>query len=92
VFDSAEAGLPIRREAQPKLDMCKLLPPLGSIQYLVHRLSITSMYHQHTHTRPEFWIFPPMNKAEMESCGIYYATIEYDEVVPPPWQFPIDTP
>ena len=90
VYDTFQAGLPIRLEARPMLDMCKLLPFHGSTQYLVHRVIATSMFHEHTHTRPEFWIFPPLNRAEFDSFGIYYAAITYDEVNPPPWNFPSD--
>jgi hypothetical protein len=88
VFDTVDAGLPIRPEAMPKVDMCKLLMPQGATQYVVHRVTMTTMLREHVHTRPEFWIFPPMNKAELASCAIYYATIEYDDVVSPPWSFP----
>ena len=88
IYDTVQAGLPIRPEARPMVDMCKLLFHQGATQYLVHRVIFTAMRREHVHTRPEFWIFPPMNQAELESCGIYYATITYDEVAPLPWSFP----
>lgn len=88
VFDTFEAGLPIRMEARPMLDMCKILPNQGPVQYLVHRVIATSMFREHVHTRPEFWIFPPLNRAEIASFGIYYAAITYDEVKPQPWSYP----
>ena len=88
IFDTFQAGLPIRRNARPMLDMPKLLPNQGPAQYLVHRVIATSMFHEHVHTRPEFWIFPPLNRAELECFGIYYAKIEYDKVAPRPWSFP----
>lgn len=88
VFDTFEAGLPIRRNARPMLDMPKMLPMQGGDQYLVHRVIATSMFREHVHTRPEFWIFPPLNKAELESFGIYYAKFTYDKVAPRPWSFP----
>lgn len=88
VYDTVQAGLPIRPEAGTMVDMCKLFFHQGATQYLVHRVIFTTMRREHVHTRPEFWIFPPMNQAELESCGIYYATITYDEVAPLPWSFP----
>jgi hypothetical protein len=87
IFDTFEAGLPIRREARPMLDMPKVLPMQGDAQYLVHRVIATSMFREHVHTRPEFWIFPPLNKAELESFGIYYAKFTYDNAVPLPWSY-----
>ena len=87
IFDTFGADLPIRQYARPSLDMCKLLPCQGPEQYLVHRVIATSMFHEHTHTRPEFWVFPPLNEAEIGSFGIYCATFTYDEVTPLPWSY-----
>ncbi len=89
IFDTFEAGLPIRKFARPMLDMPKMLPCQGPTQYLVHRVIATAMFHEHTHTRPEFWIFPPLNRAEIDSFGIYYAKITYKETKPTPWSYPI---
>ena len=91
IYDSVRAGLSIRPEARPKIDMCKLLPFQGTRQYLVHRVSVTSMQQEHAHTQPNFWIFPPINEAEKECCAIYYATISYDEVEPLPWSYSGDS-
>ena len=39
IFDVYKAKLPIRPESWPKVDMCKLLPPTGRTQVVVHRVS-----------------------------------------------------
>lgn len=88
IYDTVEAGLPIRKEAMPKVDMCKLLPHCGGkVQYLLHRISVTSMFHEHVHKEPVPWIFPPINEEEKNCCGIYYAKITYKEDYPAPWEF-----
>ncbi len=86
IYDTVEAGLPIRREAMPKVDMCKLLPHSGgNVQYLLHRVSVSSMFHEHIHGKPLPWVFPPVNEDEKNCSGIYYAKITYKESYPAPW-------
>ena len=87
VYDTVKAGLPIRREARPLVGMCKLLPHYGQRQHLVHRVQVTSRLTEHIHGEPEPWSFPPINEQEKAACAVYYATIDYDEVEPPPWSF-----
>ena len=88
IFDTVKAGLPIRREAAPMADMCKLLPHDGRTQYLLHRVNLVSRFTEHIHTEPVRWVFPPVNEAEIRACGIYYAVITYEEGFPSPWGFP----
>jgi hypothetical protein len=87
VFDVEEAGLPIRRAAMPKADMCKPLFHNGSTQYFLHRVSIVSNLFEHIHTVPERWVFPPVNDQEIASCGIYCGKITYRDPEPTRWQF-----
>ena len=91
VYDTVAAGLPIRREALPKVDMCKVLTHTGgNAQYLLHRVSVTSTVHEHIHTKPVHWVFPPLNDAEKGSCAVYCARIRYDAPYPAWWDFPAE--
>jgi hypothetical protein len=88
VYDTVQVGLPIRTGAMPKVDMCKLLPCQGKTQYAVHRVTVTNMLQEHVHTRPNFWMFPPINQVEKDSCAIYYAAITYEGELSTAWAFP----
>ncbi len=87
VFDTVSAGLPIRRSASPKVDMGKLLMHDGDTQYLLYRVSVISMLHEHVHTEPTRWVFPPVNAQEIDSCAIYCAMLKYEAPFPSPWSF-----
>ena len=82
VFDSREAGLKIRPQSHPKVDMAKLLPPQGREQILVHRVSVRCFNHPYPR-RPDI---PVINGAEKRACGIYYARITYAESAGDPWE------
>ena len=80
VFDAYGFGLPIRRESNPTVDMCKLLPHAGGDeQYVVHRV------------RPDSLLVPCTNvlvNADEKACaGIYYEKIVYSEAYPGTWSF-----
>ncbi len=85
VFDTVKAGLPFRKEARPKADMCKLLFHNGKTQYLIHRVSAVSTQSDHVHTVPVRWVFPAINDEEKDSCSIYCAKITYREAYPQHW-------
>ncbi len=84
VFDSRKAGLPLRLESWPKIDMPKLLPPEGHVQRLVHRVSVRSFNAPYPR-RPAIAV---INAAEKSACATYSARLIYDEVEPAPWSFP----
>jgi len=83
IFDSVKAGLKIRPASQPKVDMCKLLPPQGRTQLALFRVSVRSFNHPYP-KRPEI---PIVNDEEKAACGIYAAKITYAEPVAPRWEF-----
>lgn len=82
LFDSVQAGLPIRREVHAKIDFCELFPPQGSMQLVVYGVS-TRGYNHTYENRPDI---PPINAAEKAAAGIYYSRITYREAVQRPWQ------
>ncbi len=83
IFDSLAAGLPLRLESWPKIDMPKLLPAEGNVQRLVHRVSVRSFNAPYPN-RPAIPLIAPAEKA---ACATYSARIVYDEVEPLPWGF-----
>jgi hypothetical protein len=87
IFDTVKAGLPIRREAMPKADMCKSLIANGNEQYILHRVSLVSNLFEHIHTEPEVWVFPPINDEEIDTCGIYCAKVTYKGECSQYWEF-----
>lgn len=84
VFDSLKAGLPLRLESWPKIDMPKLLPAEGNTQRIVHRVSVRSFNAPYPN-RPTI---PVITAEEKSACAAYSARITYDEVEPAPWEFP----
>ena len=87
IFDSVQAGLPIRPASQPKVDMCKLLPPLGRTQTVVYRVIPRSLGRPYEGYSGKPSGIPIINKEEKECAGIYYSQITYREVAPPLWEF-----
>jgi hypothetical protein len=81
VFDTYSAGLPLRPECGPVVDMCKLLPHTGgNQQYLAWRV------------RPKAITYPAntktvANAVEKQAAGIFHAVITYDRADPGPWTF-----
>jgi hypothetical protein len=81
VFDSVAAGLPIRKESVPRVDMGKLLPHMGGrVQHLLHRVRTKSINHA-ANTKA---VITPEEKA---CSGVYHATVTYDRDLPPAWTF-----
>jgi hypothetical protein len=83
IFDSVKAGLPIRQETPPMIDMCKLLPHAGGrFQWILHRVQVDA----DNHPRPQRST-PPINEKEKGVCGVYYAQVAYSESFPSRWEF-----
>lgn len=88
LFDSVAAGLPIRPAASPKIDMGKLLPHSGSVQYVVHRVSVRSANLPYLGNNGEVVpSIPIINDQEKAVCAIYYGIITYRDAFPSPWDF-----
>jgi hypothetical protein len=80
VLDTVQAGLPLRAEAIPVADMCKLLPHQGgATQDIVHRLRVRAI------DRP--YVDVVMNEAERDATAIYHAQVTYDRPYPDPWEW-----
>lgn len=88
VFDSVQAGLPIRKAASPKIDMAKILPHSGRTQFIVHRVSVRSYNHPYTGGSGKPTGIPAINEAEKACSAIYYARITYRDDLPSLWTFP----
>lgn len=88
VYDSVRAGLPFRKGASPMVDMAKLLPHSGRVQYLLHRVTVRSYNHPYTGSNgvvlPEI---PVINAEEKGCCGVYCARIRYREEYRSLWEF-----
>jgi len=81
VFDSKEAGLPIRDECGHVVDMAKLLPHRGGhTQFLLHRVRGGCTDNRARRSTV-------INQEEKDVCGIYYAEVHYTEAFPGVWQF-----
>ncbi len=63
VFDAVKAGF--STDAKLMVGMCKLLPPFGNRQLLVHRVA------------PRVYK-PSLTKEGLADCGIYHAWLSYD--------------
>lgn len=87
VFDSERAGLRLRRESGPKVDMCKLLPPQGRSQLAIFRVSVRSYNQPYVGGSGQPTDIPVVNAAEKMSCGIYFARILYRKAAAGPWEF-----
>jgi hypothetical protein len=87
IFDSVQAGLPIRPASQPKIDMCKLLPPQGKAQLLVYRVIPCSLGRPYGGYTGKPSSVPIINKEEKECAGIYYSRITYRQVIKMLWEF-----
>jgi hypothetical protein len=92
VLDTVEAGLPLRAEAVPIADMCKLLPHdgtnglngtagAGHIQYLAHRLRVRAI--------DQPYVSVTLNDSERDATAIYHAQITYDRPYPDPWEWAV---
>jgi hypothetical protein len=84
IYDSVQAGLPLRREVSPKVDFCQLFPPHGRTQLVVHSVC-TRAYNHPYENRPGI---PPLTASEKAPCAVYYARITYQHDCPAPWEFP----
>ena len=83
LFDSVQAGLPIRREVFPKIDFCQIFPPHGRTQLVVHGVSTRGYNHPYENRSD----IPAINDAEKRAAGIYYARITYRQAAAAKWQF-----
>lgn len=79
IFDTVEAGLPLRAEATPIADMCKLLPHQGRTQYAVYRVRVRAIDHP--------YVDVTIDDAERAASAIYHSQLTYDHEYPPPWTF-----
>lgn len=84
VFDSFEAGLPIRRESGPTAHFCRQLPHDGGNRGL---LTYSVRPRALLHERPGGKFKGLVNEEEMAVSGVYCAEIEYDRDHPPAWEF-----
>ena len=79
VFDAVKAGF--STDAKLMVGMCKLLPPCGNRQLLVHRVA------------PRVYR-PTLTPEGFADCGIYHAWLTYDQIdtaavhAQSPWTFP----
>lgn len=81
ILDSVAATIPIRPEAIPRVDCCRLFPHAGGrVQYLTHRIR-TKAVGVPANTRTV------VNEREMAVHGVYYAKVEYDRDFPGVWEF-----
>jgi hypothetical protein len=88
IFDSVAAGLPIRPDARPMIDMCKLLPHAGGReQWIVHRVHVAAGEHPRTSSSGVNLRIPVVNEQEKGACAIYYARVRYSESLPGLWEF-----
>jgi len=87
LFDSVKEGLPIRKASQPKVDMCKLLPPQGRTQLIVFRVIPRSLGRPYGGYTGKPSNIPIINKEEKECAAIYYSQITYRKVMPAAWEF-----
>ncbi len=88
IFDSVAAGLPIRPEARPMIDMCKLLPHSGGrVQWIVHRVQVAAGDHTRPSSNSPTGEIPVVNDQEKAACAIYYARVHYSEALPDLWDF-----
>jgi len=87
IFDTFEAKLPMRAEAGPKVDMCKLLPGQGRTQIIVYRVSIRAFNHPYVGSAGPVKGIPLVNAAEKAACAIYYSKVTYAQALPAAWEF-----
>ncbi len=87
IFDTFEAGLPIRAESGPKVDMCKLLPAQGKTQIIAYRVSIRAFNHPYVGSTGLVKGIPLANAAEKAACAIYYSRVTYAAAAPTGWEF-----
>lgn len=86
IFDSVKAGLPIRPEARPMIDMCKLLPHAGGrTQWIVHRVHIAAVNHARESSSGIVRHIPPATAVEKGACAIAYAKVTYTADFPSRW-------
>ncbi len=92
IKDALFPDLGIRSNAEPIIDMAKLLPHCGgSSQYLVFRLHVGSLNYERIRknvlsTDPAHRL-PAITEAERMACGIYVARIDYGRDLPGEWDF-----
>ena len=87
IFDTFEAKLPMRAEAGPKVDMCKLLPGQGKTQIIAYRVSIRAFNHPYVGSAGVISSIPLTNAEEKAACAIYYSKVTYAEALPAAWEF-----
>ena len=88
IFDSVKAGVPIRREARPMIDMCKLLPHGGGrTQWIVHRVHVAASNHPRQSLSGPVQQLPRISDQEKGSCAIHYAKVTYAEAFPSRWDY-----
>jgi len=75
--DTVQAGLPLRAEATPVADMCKLLLHQGSRQIASFRVRVRAIDHPYVPVL--------LNEAERGASAVYHSTITYTESFPDPW-------
>ena len=79
--DSVEAGLPLRAEATPVVDMCKLLLHQGNRQIAAFRVRVRAIDHPYVPVL--------LNEAERSASTIYHTTLTYSKSFPDPWGFDV---
>ena len=79
IYDGRKAGLPM--QGGPLVDFPKLIPhPGGRSQILLHRVRSQML---NDPRRPD----RQLTAEEIDASGIYWATIHYNEALPPAWVF-----
>ena len=80
VFDTFAAGLPIRPEVDPGVDMCKLPPHAGGRAQLV-------IYRVRTRALTIPYLEGVVTPSEVAALGVYYSKFTYTEEYPARWRF-----
>lgn len=92
IMDALSADLDIREEAEPILDMAKVLPHCGgSSQYIVFRVHVGSLNYERIRknvlSTDRAHRLPAITEKERMACGIYVARIDYGYDLPGEWDF-----
>ncbi len=74
IFDAWRSSAVMRPNSVPMCDMIKVMPAASRSQLLLHRLTFAT-----ADSAPD--------EQEIDACGIYYARMDFEQDVPPTWQF-----
>jgi len=83
IFDTVEAKMPFRKEAQAKVDFATLFPAQGSTQIVSYRVNVRS----NNFGYPGRTDIPQITAEEKAKCGAYFTKLHYPDVRLEPWTF-----